>query len=159
MFIDIHSHCYRRKPPVYSFCTPDELIRRYDKMKVDMAVLLPVVSPEIYMPQSNEDVLEICENHPDRFIPYCNIDPRIMTNSVFARIEGVLEHYKNAGCKEIVLCTPPNKEGKVNPAILYAAQVAGEDSALYPAYLCRGRGGLRLGAFPARQRQAGRCLL
>ena len=32
---------------------------------------------------------------------------------------------KIAGCKEIVLCTPPNKEGKVNPAILYAAQVAG----------------------------------
>ena len=32
---------------------------------------------------------------------------------------------KFAGCKEIVLCTPPNKEGKINPAILYAAQVAG----------------------------------
>ena len=32
---------------------------------------------------------------------------------------------KIAGCKEIVLCTPPNKEGKVNPAILYASQVAG----------------------------------
>ena len=32
---------------------------------------------------------------------------------------------KIAGCKEIVLCTPPSKEGKVNPAILYAAQVAG----------------------------------
>ncbi len=32
---------------------------------------------------------------------------------------------KIAGCKEIVLCTPPNKEGKVNPVILYAAQVAG----------------------------------
>lgn len=30
-----------------------------------------------------------------------------------------------AGCREIVLCTPPNAEGKVNPAILYAAQVAG----------------------------------
>ncbi|MGL5979731.1 MAG: histidinol dehydrogenase [Phocaeicola sp.] len=30
-----------------------------------------------------------------------------------------------AGCKEIVLCTPPNKEGKVHPAILYAAQLAG----------------------------------
>ena len=30
-----------------------------------------------------------------------------------------------ARCKEIVLCTPPNKEGKVNPAILYAAKVAG----------------------------------
>ncbi|MCK0131182.1 histidinol dehydrogenase [Flavobacteriaceae bacterium F08102] len=30
-----------------------------------------------------------------------------------------------AGCEEIVLCTPPNLEGKVHPAILYAAQVCG----------------------------------
>lgn len=32
---------------------------------------------------------------------------------------------KIAGCREIVLCTPPNAEGKVHPAILYAAKVAG----------------------------------
>lgn len=30
-----------------------------------------------------------------------------------------------AGCKEIVLCTPPNAEGKVNPTILYAAKISG----------------------------------
>lgn len=30
-----------------------------------------------------------------------------------------------AGCNEIVLCTPPNKEGKVNPAILYTAALCG----------------------------------
>lgn len=30
-----------------------------------------------------------------------------------------------AGCEEIVLCTPPNKEGKVNPAILYTAALCG----------------------------------
>lgn len=30
-----------------------------------------------------------------------------------------------AGCQKIVLCTPPNAEGRVNPAILFAAQVAG----------------------------------
>ncbi|MBQ8530925.1 MAG: histidinol dehydrogenase [Parabacteroides sp.] len=30
-----------------------------------------------------------------------------------------------AGCKEIVLCTPPNREGRVHPAILFAAKVAG----------------------------------
>ena len=29
------------------------------------------------------------------------------------------------GCKEIVLCSPPNNEGKIHPAILYAARVAG----------------------------------
>ena len=32
---------------------------------------------------------------------------------------------KIAGCEEIVLCTPPNKEGKVTPAILMAAKIAG----------------------------------
>ena len=30
-----------------------------------------------------------------------------------------------AGCKEIVLCSPPNQEGKLNPAILVAARIAG----------------------------------
>ncbi|MCQ2196997.1 MAG: histidinol dehydrogenase [Bacteroidaceae bacterium] len=32
---------------------------------------------------------------------------------------------KIAGCKEIVLCTPPSKDGSVNPAILVAARIAG----------------------------------
>lgn len=32
---------------------------------------------------------------------------------------------KIAGCKEIVLCTPPNAEGNIHPAILYAAQRVG----------------------------------
>lgn len=32
---------------------------------------------------------------------------------------------KIAGCREIVLCTPPDKNGKVHPAVLFAAKVAG----------------------------------
>ncbi|TDQ25676.1 histidinol dehydrogenase [Tenacibaculum caenipelagi] len=32
---------------------------------------------------------------------------------------------KIAGCKEIILCTPPNKEGAINPAILYTASLVG----------------------------------
>ncbi|MDR1707956.1 histidinol dehydrogenase [Dysgonomonas sp.] len=32
---------------------------------------------------------------------------------------------KIAGCREIVLCSPPNKEGKIHPAILYTAKEAG----------------------------------
>ncbi|MGZ8541949.1 MAG: histidinol dehydrogenase [Chitinophagaceae bacterium] len=32
---------------------------------------------------------------------------------------------KLAGCKEIILCTPPQKDGTVEPAVLYAAQLAG----------------------------------
>ncbi|UMB54719.1 histidinol dehydrogenase [Lutibacter sp. A64] len=32
---------------------------------------------------------------------------------------------KIAGCREIILATPPNKKGKINPAIIYAAQQCG----------------------------------
>jgi len=32
---------------------------------------------------------------------------------------------KLAGCKEVVLCTPPNKQGNINPAILYTANLVG----------------------------------
>ena len=35
---------------------------------------------------------------------------------------------KIAGCREVVIVTPPNKEGKVNPVILAAAKIAGVDS-------------------------------
>ena len=30
-----------------------------------------------------------------------------------------------AGCRDIILCTPPDKQGKIHPAILYAARVSG----------------------------------
>ena len=30
-----------------------------------------------------------------------------------------------AECNQVILCTPPNKEGKIHPAVLYAAKVAG----------------------------------
>ena len=32
---------------------------------------------------------------------------------------------REAGCQEVILCTPPGKDGKVNPAILYAARLCG----------------------------------
>lgn len=35
---------------------------------------------------------------------------------------------KIAGCKQIVLCSPPNKEGVIHPAILYAAQLVGVEN-------------------------------
>lgn len=34
---------------------------------------------------------------------------------------------KLAGCKEIILCTPPGKDGRIDPAILYASKLVGVD--------------------------------
>ena len=102
MIIDIHSHCYKHPLPfVTPFYDPERLIKTYDEIGVTKAVLLPVVSPEIYFPQSVDEVLEICEQYPDRFIPYCNVDPRAMTNTARAPLIKVLEYYKKKGCKGV----------------------------------------------------------
>lgn len=47
------------------------------------------------------------------------------TAPLFSTVLMLATPAKIAGCREIVLCTPPDKEGKVNPAILVAARVAG----------------------------------
>ena len=102
MFIDIHAHCYRHPVPFgCRFCNPEELIKLYDEQEIERGFLLPVVSPEIYLPQSNEDILEICEAYPKRFMPFCNIDPRALTNAVDAPLYKVMEYYKERGCKGI----------------------------------------------------------
>lgn len=47
------------------------------------------------------------------------------TAPLFSTVLMLATPAKIAGCKEIILCTPPNSEGKVHPAILCAARIAG----------------------------------
>ena len=47
------------------------------------------------------------------------------TAPLFSTVLMLATPAKIAGCGEIVLCTPPNRESKVNPAILMAARIAG----------------------------------
>lgn len=47
------------------------------------------------------------------------------TAPLFSTVLMLATPAKIAGCQEIVLCTPPNREDKVNPAILAAAKIAG----------------------------------
>jgi predicted TIM-barrel fold metal-dependent hydrolase len=106
MFIDIHVHT-RSIPGAprkgkQAYATPEQLIERYDAIGVETAVLLPGVSPECsHVPQSNEDVLTICKRFPGRFVPFCNLDPRAMTNSPDAPLDEILSFYKEQGCKGV----------------------------------------------------------
>ena len=47
------------------------------------------------------------------------------TAPLFSTVLMLATPAKIAGCSEIVLCTPPDRQGRVNPAILEAARVAG----------------------------------
>jgi histidinol dehydrogenase len=49
------------------------------------------------------------------------------TAPLFSTIIMLAVPAKIAGCSEIVLCTPPNNEGKINPVTLYTAQLCGID--------------------------------
>ena len=117
MFFDIHAHAYRYPVPfVVQFCSVEELLEVYDKNEIEKGCILPIVSSEIYFPQANEDILDMAEAHPDRFIPFCNIDPRCLTNTCTAPLQDVLSYYKDKGCKglgEIM----PNMESE-DPRVL-----------------------------------------
>jgi predicted TIM-barrel fold metal-dependent hydrolase len=106
--IDIHLHThFPRHPGVnragnYHFPAPEVIIKMMDDNRVSKAVVLPVVSPEcMYSLVTPEEVLQICSQYPDRFIPFCNVDPRFMTNSPKADFMSLFNAYKELGCKGI----------------------------------------------------------
>jgi len=106
MFIDIHVHTRtipgppRGGKPAYA--TPEQLIARYDALGIESAAVLPGTNPECtYVPQSNEEVIGLAERYPGRFIPFCNVDPRAMTNSCDAPLNEILSFYRDNGCKGI----------------------------------------------------------
>jgi predicted TIM-barrel fold metal-dependent hydrolase len=104
MFIDAHLHTVRRKglprdAANGTFATPEELIEIMDRTGVDRGILLPSSSPEGSFQQStNEDMLEVCETHPERFYPFCNVDPRAGTHAPDADLSFHINYYKELGC-------------------------------------------------------------
>jgi len=102
MLIDFHTHAYRVKCPFgANFCTLEEILKEQERLGIDMSCVLPVVSPEIYIPQNTEDIIDMARAYPDRIIPFCNVDPRSLSNSPFAKLENVLEFAKEKGCKAV----------------------------------------------------------
>ncbi len=106
MFIDIHGHVGKHLGPprgrAQAFATPGQLLAIYDHLQVERGVILPMINVEChYQTQSNEEAIEIAAAHPGRFIPFCNIDPRALTNSVDAPLGDLLRYYKDKGCKGI----------------------------------------------------------
>lgn len=104
-FVDIHAHAQREagtpRCGLKTWASADELIKRYDELGVEQGVLLPITGPEFYEPQSNQDILEICEKHPDRFLPFCNIHPRAVKNAPDADFRELLDYYIKRGCKGV----------------------------------------------------------
>ena len=110
MIIDCHAHItgaayadvarkLGRKP-----FTASALLKRMDIDGIDRSVLLPIGNPEnveILGIATNTECLQAYRKHPDRLIPFCNIDPRMMYNTPKADLSALLSIYRDMGCRGI----------------------------------------------------------
>jgi predicted TIM-barrel fold metal-dependent hydrolase len=109
MIIDCHAHAYmfpKILPTPFSrttFLSVEEQIAVMDENGIDKAVILSLNGAEC--PAENQsigEVLEMSANYPGRFIPFCNIDPRLPKRPDLIKLEDFLfplEQYKALGCK------------------------------------------------------------
>jgi len=150
MFIDCHVHavqepvCPWPASGLNPFCTAEELLDVYDKINVDKAVILPLCTPDgATFTQSNEEILRICKRYPDRFIPFCNLDPRAVFNTPDAPLEYVLKYYRDKGCKGIGEVTVNLDMDDLRVQNLFkAAEAAGLPLTFHLAYTLGGLYGL-----------------
>ena len=107
--IDIHAHaaCFPQYAPAYPgsgnrMVCAEEVIAFYDKLNIEKGVLLPLVSPEAQWQQmSVEETKVVADNHPDRFVWFCNVDPRSAQNTPTTDLSYLLEHYKKLGARGV----------------------------------------------------------
>jgi predicted TIM-barrel fold metal-dependent hydrolase len=81
------------------FPNGEELIRMHDELGIERAVIQPLVNAEVYVPQSMGEIIEFCDESNGRFIPFCNLDPRVLRNSSESDIGFIIEFYKRQGCR------------------------------------------------------------
>ena len=103
--IDIHAHAtaFPQYAPKFASngCTMpsvETMLDFYDKLNIEKGLLLPILSPEAQLlVMTPENCKYIVDQNPDRFIWFCNVDPRSYQNRRDADLGYLLEHYKSLG--------------------------------------------------------------
>ena len=104
-YIDIHAHCTEDPLPQMGslkqpLCCAEQLIAHYDRLGIEKGCILGLGTPENFIGgMSNESILRLSAQYPDRFIPFCVVDPRSCGNTPYAQFRDVLMHYRDRGCK------------------------------------------------------------
>lgn len=102
--IDIHAHISPANtyPAFGSFINCDDLIAKYDQLGVEKGLLMALISPERRsFPVLTEHVMQVAEQHPDRFMFAIGLDPRMSSYSPTADFRPILEWYKAKGAKAV----------------------------------------------------------
>jgi len=135
MIIDCHAHVIafpvvkntQYKRPWMSM---EEQIALMDSKGVDKAVILPLSYSEFSAYGQNfGEILYICQKYPGRFIPFCNIDPRLPKRADLVEVDDFVFHlqdFKGLGAKGIgeLIARMPWNEPRVLK-LLEAAEIVG----------------------------------
>ena len=104
--IDIHAHATLFPdifPPFRNgtrFISAKEVIDYYDELGIEKGVLLPISAAEGQItPMTSEACKVLADQYPDRFLWFCNLDPRAISNTADAPLYDTLAFYKQLGAK------------------------------------------------------------
>jgi histidinol dehydrogenase len=125
---------------------------QFDKVQIDQLEVTPeeFENASLQIPNDLKEAIEMCRRNIWKFhsaqqhdLPEIQTTPGVIcwqkgmpiekvglyvpggTAPLFSTVLMLGVPAQIAECKEIILCTPPDKEGKIHPAVLYAAKVAG----------------------------------
>lgn len=98
-YIDVHTHIGTTWNGNKEL-TADGLLHWMDEHDIEMSVLLPLVSPESSsFLLLTEPALKAAKDHPDRFIPFCSIDPRTSVRGGRKGFLDVISRYVDMGAR------------------------------------------------------------
>ena len=104
--IDIHAHATafpEYYPPLFKgdrYMSAPELIQEMDALGIEKSVLLPLTTAEgQFTPLSSEATKFLVDQYPDRFVWFCNVDPRARANTADYNLGEILAWYKSLGAK------------------------------------------------------------
>lgn len=112
--IDMHCHvvAFPEYAPTrrngYQFLSMEDQLEIHDKLNVEMGVILPIIAPECqWMLMSNEGAQYVVNKHPDRFVWFCNVDPRQGSYNAKSELDYIIRQYKEKGAKGLGELTSP----------------------------------------------------
>ena len=97
--IDVHTHIGRIWHG-QDWLTADTLVEWMDEQGIEMACVMAIENPEelhYYVP--TPFILESCRAHPDRLLPFCNVDPRIGASNPKTDFLSIIGEYVAQGAR------------------------------------------------------------
>jgi len=111
---DIHTHVTMFPdivcpfPGGLRFLDEQQQLKVLDELDIEKAVLLPIIAPEcMWMTMSNEEAKTIADRRPDRFVWFCNVDPRQGEYHDKTDLGYIINHYKELGARGLGELTSP----------------------------------------------------